>query len=299
MPSTFKLLEPLKPTVVDRPFSVRSKGNPAFECVRLLAGSMDIEEKASGKTIKFRHCNLSVSPRRLGSNTIDKLVDLLFDGDLSKSDAATYLTKSNTQNREFWEELRAEICFCLVAQKRGDHVEAFLHFYRILELVSVALPLIYATKFSDFRKSVQFIKSLSKNDRDQDLSILKYFAEEVSNGGSVFSSLEIDFTFDGLDSSVRDHMKTQLDSFVLSDAKILHTWFPTPTDGVSIKFKSIPSFIVSCRNRLFHNALSNENFKLDKMQGAKALCSVLVGPGLHWFALMVSEILKAEASRYV
>jgi hypothetical protein len=226
-------------------------------------------------------------------------VDLLFDGDLKSSDASAYLTKSKMQNREFWEELRAEICFCLVAQKRDSHVEAFLHFYRILELVSVALPLIYATKFNDFRKGVQFIKSLSQNDRDQDLSILKHFSQEVAQGTSVFSSLEIDFPFDGHDGSVRHHLRDQLNKFVLSDKKILHSGFANQLDGVSVEFKCVSSFIVSCRNRLFHNALSNENFKLDKMQGGAAICSVLVGPGLHWFSLILSEILKVEASRYV
>ncbi len=298
MPSTFRLLEPLPAETLARPFGVRSNGVPVFECLRLLTGALDVEHKPSSKVAKHRYCYLSQKSRRLSVNTIEKIVELAFDGDLSAEEVGTYLTKSANTNRAFWEELRTELCFCLSAKKKQRHVEAFLHLYRIFELVSVALPLIYATKVSDFRDAVRFIKSLSKNERDQDLSILRYFSEEISKSGS-FSGLSIDYSFEEIESSARAYLRTQLDSFVLSSANIFHTGFEIPNDGVSIEFKSVSSFMVSCRNRLFHNAISNENFKLDGMQGSNAICSILIDPGLYWFSLVLSEIMKAEASRYV
>ncbi|NIY80368.1 hypothetical protein HCZ23_12925 [Celeribacter sp. HF31] len=208
------------------------------------------------------------------------------------------MNKAATANRAFWEELRAEISFCLYARKKKSSVEAFLHLYRILELVSVALPLIYTSKFSDFRQAVSFIKSLNKNDRDQDLAILRYFSEEIAKSGEL-SNLTIDYEFSELGEQARSHLRTQLDNLVLSDNKISHSGFANPNDGVSLEFKSVPSFMVSCRNRLFHNALSGENFKIDSIRGPGSLCSILVDPGLYWFSLLLSEILKAEAARYV
>ncbi|MCF2904633.1 hypothetical protein L0666_06520 [Octadecabacter sp. CECT 8868] len=291
-------MEPLPAGTFASPFGVRSNGVPVFECLRLLTGSLDVEHKPSSKIVKHRFCYLSQKSRRLSGNTTEKIVELAFDGDLSAIDAGTYLTRSASTNRAFWEELKTEICFCLSAKKKHRHVEAFLHLYRVFELVSVALPLIYATKVADFRDAVRFIKSLSKNERDQDLSILRYFSEEISKSGS-FSDLSIDYSFDEFDASARAHLRSQLDSFVLSNANISHTGFASPNDGVSIEFKSVSSFMVSCRNRLFHNAISNENFKLDGMQGSNTICSILIDPGLYWFSLVLTEIMKAEASRYV
>jgi len=298
MPSTFRLMEPMPAETIAKPFGVRSNGVPVFECLRLLTGALDIEHRPSNKIAKHRYCYLSQKSRRVSGKTVKKIVELAFDGDLSAVEVGTYLTKSASTNRAFWEELRTEICFCLLAKKKQRHVEAFLHLYRIFELVSVALPLIYATKVADFRDAVRFIKSLSKNERDQDLSILRYFSEEISKSGS-FSGLSIDYSFDKIDSPARAHLRSQLDSFVLSSTKISHTGFASPNDGVSIEFKSVSSFMVSCRNRLFHNAISNENFKLDGMQGSNTICSILIDPGLYWFSLVLSEIMKAEASRYV
>lgn len=298
MPSTFKLIEPNDQGNVVKPFGVRSHGVPAFECLRLLSGAIDVENLTVSKTTKIRYCHLTQKSRRLTGNTIDKIVEVAFDGDLDKADVETYLNKSASSNRTFWEELRSEICFCLVARKQKNHVEAFLHLYRIFELVSVALPLIYATKFADFRDAVRFIKSLSMNERDQDLSILRYFSEEISKGNS-YSALFIDYSFEELELKARTQLRSQLDSFVLNHSSVDHQGFVNQSDGVAIRFQSVSSFIVSCRNRLFHNALSNENFKLDRIHGANSLCSILITPSLYWFGLVLTEILKAEASRYV
>ena len=298
MPSTFELMEPLPAGAVEKPFGARSDGVPVFECLRLLTGALDIKHRPSSKIAKHRYCYLSQKSRRLSGKTVEKIVELVFDGDLRAVEVGTYLTRSAKTNRAFWEELRTEICFCLSAKKKQRHVEAFLHLYRIFELVSVALPLTYATRFADFRDAVRFIKSLSQNERDKDLSILRYFSEAISKSGS-FSDLSIDYSFDKLDSPARAHLRSQLDSFVLSSANISHSGLASPNDGVSIEFKSVSSFMVSCRNRLFHNAISNENFKLDGMHGSNTICSILIDPGLYWFSLVLSEIVKAEASRYV
>lgn len=298
MPSTFELNNPSNITNVEKPFGVRSQGVPAFECLRLLCGIIDLKHNESGKVTKLRYCNLSHKTRRMSNNTIKNIVQLGFDNDLDINSVKTYLTKAGAANQVFWKELRSELCFCILAQKKRNNVEAFLHLYRILELISVALPLIYVTKLNDFRDAVNFIKSLTKNDRDQDLAILKYFSAEIAKN-SDYETLTIDYKFEQLPLSARTHLVHQLNSYVLNDPKIKHEWMDEPNEGVSVNFTSVSSFMVSCRNRLFHNAMSNENFKLDLVGGSSNVCSVMIKPGLYWFGLVLSEILKAEASRYV
>lgn len=298
MPKTFKLGEPLPAESCPRPFGVGGNGVPVFECLRLLSGAVDLTNKNIGSEVKLRYCHLTQAKKRVSSRTIDRIVDTVFDGDLLTDDVRQFLIKAGGENKRFWEELRNELCFCLHANKKGKSVEAFLHLYRILELVSVAVPLIYANKISDFREALKFIKSLNKNDRDQDLAILKYFVEAISKGGAL-SSLSVDFSFENLAQPARTALASQLGSYVFADGKISHSFFETPEDGVSVEFKSVSSFMVSCRNRLFHNAITNDNFKLDPLYGASSVCSVLIGPGLYWFSIVLSEILKAQAARYV
>ncbi|WP_085909986.1 hypothetical protein [Kiloniella majae] len=299
MPSTYKLKEPVPVGATSSPFCVGGRGVPSFECFRILCGSVDIEIKSTGQTSKFRHCYISQQSRRPNKKIIEKIVDVVFDGTLSLSDVETFLKKTRGKNHDFWEELRNELLFCIFAKKRDRNVEAFLHLYRMLELISVALPLIYARKLDDYRDAMKFIKSLSKNNRDSDLAVLRYFTEEIAKGNSTFSRLQIDYSFDGIDTRVATEIETQLSKYIFSDEKIKHTFFMTPNEGVSVGFSSVSLFIASCRNRLFHNASTKNNFKLDPLHGAEPICSVLIEPSLNWFGIILSEIMKSESSKYI
>lgn len=298
MPRTYKLKEPNPERVFPSPFGVGNDGVPAFECLRLLSGLVDLERREDGGVLKLRYCYLSQKNRRPSAKSIDSIIDIIFDGDLSASDAEGFLHRSSNDNRKFFEELSAELCFCITANKKKASVESFLHLYRIFELISVALPLVYASQMADYREAMNFIKSLSASDRDQDLSVLKYFSESIVKRNSTLRSLTIDFPFGVGDRKLSQELIRQLSNYVFHDKKIIYSVFDDES-GVSISFQSIPRFVVSCRNRLFHNAISNENFKLDPLKGANTVCSMMIDPCLYWLSLMYAEIIKAQAKRYV
>lgn len=298
MSKSFQLAEPGASANTENPFGLGGRGEPLFECARLLCGSVDLTRRANSDTVKLRYCHIRQDKIRAKRLVADSIVDLLFDGDLTLHDAERFLTRSSRENRKFWEELRSELCFCLYWRAKGRYVEAFLHCYRILELISVALPLVYASRVTDFRSAVSFIKSLSKNDRDGDLAVLRYFASEISKDGNL-SALSIDFSFSGVPPDVHQELERQITNLVLSERSVQGEIQQPVSEGVRVKFSSVPSFIVSCRNRLFHNALSNQNFKIDALQGPESICKIVIDPTLYWFTFVFVEILKAQAERYV
>lgn len=298
MPRSFQLREPDASVATVNPFGLGAEGAAIFECARLLCGSVDLNKRATGKVVKLRYCHIRQRSVRAKRLVAENLVDLLFDGDLAKEDAEKFLRKAARENRKFWEELRSELCFCLYWRAKGRYVEAFLHTYRILELISVALPLVYASRVADFREAIKFIKSLSRNDRDQDLAVLRYFAVEISKAENL-AQLSIDFPFSKVAPEIHEELGRQITAWVLSERAIDGEMQVPVSDGVKVKFSSVPSFVVSCRNRLFHNALSNDNFKIDALQGAESICKIVVDPALYWFGFVFVEILKAQAERYV
>lgn len=297
MPSTYKLEEPQALNNLAFPFSVANNGVPIFECVRLLSGSVDIKERLTGRLTKLRNCWFTQSIRRPGQRTIASIIEALFDGDLNAEDVKLVLEKSRLENRAFWEEFRAELCFCLSCHRGKNSVSAFLHLYRILELISISVPLVYSSQLSDYRASVSFIKSLSKAERDGDLSILRNFSQALSLNDQ-YRDLFIDFPFSSHDEALRTELKVQLDRCVINE-RIEHEYFAVENTGVKIKFSSVPSFVASCRNRLFHNAISSENLKLDPLRGPDLVCCTLIEPTLYWLCLILAEVFKAKAKRFV
>lgn len=173
MPSTYKIEDALARLGVAAPLGVNDDGVHAFECLRLLTGTVNLEHKSTAKVMRLRYCHLSEGVRRLKANSLTEIVQSAFNSTLSTGDISGYLTKTKSINRGFWENLKAETCLALACEHQSDHTGAFLHIYRILEMSSVALPLFYATAEYDYKKALSFLKDLPSNPRDGDLLYLK------------------------------------------------------------------------------------------------------------------------------
>lgn len=297
MPRHCKLKEPKKIIGPAYPFGLNDKGVPLFECIRLIYGTIDIENKFSGKSLSFRNCFVLNKNNNLGKNWLKSIIDNIFENDLNVEDASSFLKKGSNDNREFWEELKSELCFCLAARKQGLYIDCFLYLYRIIELISIALPLVYASSQPDYKKALEFIKSLSANSRDGDLSIFKTFVKKAEQSGG-YSNIQIDFPFLIDDAPWRAEAKSQIASMVSSERGLSCT-FNEDESVLLVKFSEMPLFFASCRNRLFHNSQSGDNFRLDGLNGANELCRMLVDPTIYWFSLILIEVTKVHAKRYI
>lgn len=297
MPKHCKLKEPKVGFFSTYPFGVNDKGVPVFECIRILFGTIDVENKHTYKTTKLRHCFINQTNNNIGKHSLAFIIERLFDGDLNFDDVKTFLSKGANDNKEFWEEIKSELCLCLVARRNGKYVESFLYLYRLIELISVALPLVYASSQPDYKKALEFIKSLSVSSRDGDLSILKIFVKKAEKSGG-YDGIQIDFPFLNEDTTWRTEFKKQAEAMAASE-KGLTIKFNDDNSEFSVQFSEMPLFFVSCRNRLFHNSQTGHNFKLDELNGAENLCQMLIDPTVYWFKLILIEVVKVHAKRYI
>lgn len=297
MPRHCKLKEPEKVVGPAYPFGVNDKGVPLFECIRLIYGTIDIENKLSGKSLSFRRCFVINKSNKLGKNWLKFIIRNIFEEDLNLDDASSFLKKGSNDNKEFWEELKSELCLCLAARQQRLYTECFLYLYRIIELISIALPLVYASSQPDYRKALEFIKSLSVSSRDGDLSIFKNFVKKAEQSGG-YNNIQIDFPFLIDDAPWRIEAKLQIESMINLERGLSCT-FNDEGSVLLVKFSEMPLFFASCRNRLFHNSNSGENFRLDGLNGASELCRMLVDPTIYWFSLILIEVTKVHAKRYI
>lgn len=296
MPRHCRLVDPLKDRAVAKPFGVGHDGYPIFECIRLLMGTLDVENKRTLRTTKLRRCHLSQTSRSLSNSTIDSLVVKLFDGDLSKDDFGSYLDRGGRENARFWDEVKGEICLCLVAEKDKQHLHAFLHLYRIVELISIALPLVYASTEPDYKKALEMLRSLSINPRDGELAVFKNFANHVAVEGG-YSILLIGYDYNFVDGSWEENASTQFEKYVLDAGRIGEV--REDQSGFDVKFSQVPSLLVNTRNRMFHRLMSGDNFDLDELNGVDDVCATLNRPTLYWLSLVIIETLKAHVKRFV
>ncbi|TAU90976.1 hypothetical protein [Rhizobium leguminosarum] len=297
MPSTFRIKDGLSQLGIRKPFGVNDDGVHAFECLRLLCGTVNLENKANGSVIKLRNCFLTQTVRKLKLNSLKQVVSSAFDGEISIDDAEKYLNKTSGINRDFWMKVKGELCLALACWSEDQHTRAFLHIYRLIEMPSVALPLFYASVEHDYYKSLDFLKGLPQNPRDGDLAIFrKFIAVLAKEGGYQNLRMEVFYSKGNLAWDAR--YTRQIQDYVIS-AERLNSSIDTATSKIDVPYNEFPSFFVTFRNRLFHNMLSAENFDLDKLGGSDAACEPLIKPALNWFTLTLCVILKQNAARYI
>lgn len=295
MPLHCTLVDPLHTRGIIQPYGLGPIGVPMFECIRLLMGTVDVENNKTRKTIKLRKCFVTQSIRRQSNKTLPSLVRTIFDGDLSVEDFGVYLTKGKNENRGFWEKVKGELCLCLVAETSGQHLHAFLHLYRAIELISLALPLVYASTEPDYMVALSLLKSLNTNDGG-DLAVLKSLSKHIAKTGG-YEELSIEYDFKSTDAFWRSEASKQFNKYVLGPAKIGN--IREDKSGFDVKFSNISSLLVNTRNRAFHRMIGAHSFDLDKLNGIDDICQTVTGPTLYWLSLIIIEILKSHSTRFV
>ena len=137
-----------------------------------MCGTVDLQEKNSSKLIKPR-TNFIKPGVNFRLNTTTKISKFIFDNDLSVQDVEDVLKKIRHNNKNFWTNLRDQLCLLLLAFKQKKHVECFLIIYRIFEKISIAVPLIYASIQSEYSKAHKFLKSLNSGSNDGELAAFR------------------------------------------------------------------------------------------------------------------------------
>jgi len=297
MPSAFTLREPSKLNVTESPLGLNDNGYPMFECARILAGSVDIWRKSDERLIKPRQCYLSQKTRTIKKGTLQDIVTTIYgESDIDIDSFARNLRAYGARNRDFWTEINAELCHLIEALYSNRPVDGFLYLYRVHERVSVALPLIYAHSETDFSKALDFMKSLSGEERDGELTVFKSFVSKYFSRIDIYRDLTVDIEFGKNDSDWGKNALSEIKAAMNLDQEKNARKFRADDQNQSIEmdFIDFPVFLVSFRNRLFHYTNSIRNLNLDKIGGTFELCSAVVPPILYCLSQVIAEIIRRQ-----
>lgn len=290
MPVGYQLIEPgVGAYVPTAPFGFGVDGIALHETLRLLTGGANARDQSNGQVVRLTRNELRVGSNRSANPA--GILSIVFEGALSEQDYADFLRVVGARNSAFFQKLRDEITLCLVAKRHGRFTESFLYLYRVLELVSVAFPMLYAMTHKDFYDVHNFLKSLLNSDKDGDLRILQKGVPHISKSGGL-DALLMEFSVAGYDLDYVSTLKRQLNVVV----KPYVSGFEFEDEGdilFRVPFDSAPSLMVTIRNRMFHMKIAEKNLMLGPLGGAERICEMCVGEMMYWFALTYSELVRA------
>jgi hypothetical protein len=296
MSDTLKVVEPLMPHPhLSDQFACGGAVCAPVVIYRLLTGTVNINRAYDGREIRCRH-DFVRQRTSLGRATDRNISTGLFGEDVSIDDAKSFLMKFRSQNVGFFKQLQVEICHCILHLKLNNDVESFLHFYRALERLSVAFPAIYISGQTEFVRVHSFLKDVVSSKDDGELSLISNFCNFIAINSDVLSEYILDFDFDAYDLDQKSRILSEIRAIL--PTKMAEKM--TEENGkISFPYKMVPSFLITCRNRLFHNSNTGQrNFDVDRMGGAAVMCHGLVNAGLHWLALTYIEVVRNRAGRF-
>lgn len=227
---------------------------------------------------------------------MEKKFPKLIAEDMKAKDLAVYIDATKYINKAFYKNILTEISQFILQTERGSHTSSFIFIYRLLEKISYAFPLIYASKSQDFVQSFTLLKELMVGDKEKkELGFFKKFVENLyQNEGIAETSVDIKI------SAVSPDVESQVFRTMkqVCDKDIIHEDTTEPRK-LSIKYCDMGSFIITIRNRFFHNLNGGPtNIKSAEVIDSDLFFSFINPLAMRWLAMVFMEVVTHNISEF-
>lgn len=262
--------------------------------LRLLSGNVELTHNYTNKKIKSRKNYFSSDLAPFANWNTE--FPAYFSDSTSSEDLALFIDNTKYVNRKFYSVILSEVSQFIFHTNRKSHTSAFIYIYRILEKISYAFPLIYTSKTQDFQQSFNKLKELMKGDGEKkELGFFKTFIDMLYSDDSI-SDTSVDIRFSVSDSNVKNQMFQEVKRVTSNDA--IHGDTDEP-DMLSIKYCEMGSFIISVRNKFFHNLNGGaKNIESNKIVDSDKLFSFINPMAMYWIAMVLLEVVSFSLSEH-
>ncbi len=274
--------------------------NPRLQVFRLLSGTASITDTYTNKIYRFRrnyfHLPYKDNNPQIGPQCI---LDLFSGDEITLTEINKMFTTRNV-NYNFFSKVEGEIIRCLIAIRKESYIDAFVHLYRIIECMTYATPLLYASRSKDYIKTYEALKNCFTNTNNGELEFFKTFVEKTFQDEDFFkSTIDLSLSQEEYECD-QDNLRKLI--VKLSQHKDKHLFNGSPEDlefEFKFDFLKFFSFLITLRNRFFHLLQGGwkENISRADTEYPELLFKAIINSGLNWVAIIIFEILKLDISK--
>ncbi|PLK45935.1 hypothetical protein [Emticicia sp. TH156] len=272
---------------------VNERQSPKLILIRGLIGSIKIKHNLYESEFEQSLDYFDLLKTKTHIPPLERLTEYL-GGELSIEELGDIFKNRRflKQNQQFFYKLNNEFSNFFYYENKESHTTAFAFLYRILETISYAFPLIYASKSNDFKGTYSFLKDCLSGNKDKgELGFFKSFIKTIFSEDPLYeSSITINI--------IADNEEIQGLLFRAFDKICIDKNIFSPTDtveprSISIKFAEYSSFIINLRNRFFHLFNSGQpNLQSDDILDADYFFKLVNKQTAYWLSIVLIEILK-------
>lgn len=279
---------------------LEQSSSPRLRVFRLLSGTASATDTYTNKTYRFRRNYFYLPYSDNNPKISTKCILDLFSGEDITLAEINKMFANGAANYTFYSKIEGEIIRCLVAIRKESYIDAFVHLYRIIECMTYATPLLYASRSKDYTKTYETLKSCFTNTNSGELEFFKTFVKNTFQDEDFFK-LTIDLS---LSSEEYECDQDNLRRLIIkhSQYKDGYLFKGRPEDlylDFEFEFLKFFSLLITLRNRFFHllQGGQKENISRVDTEYPELLFKAIINSGLNWVAIIILEILKLDISK--
>lgn len=272
--------------------------SPKVILLRSIIGSVRIKHNLTELEFEQTIDYVDLSNTRAETPPLERLASYL--GNELTADDIGELFKNRKflfQNQNFFDRLNKEFSNYYYYENKNSHTTAFAFLYRILETISYAFPLIYASKSEDYKGTYIFLKECLSGNKDKgELGFFKSFIKVAFKDDPLLeSSITIEIFADT--EEIQNTFYKAIDK-ACPDKDIFSPDDTIEPRSISVKFADYSSFIINLRNRFFHLFNSGQpNLQSDDILDADYFFNLVNKQTAYWLSILMFEILKHSIER--
>lgn len=189
----------------------------------------------------------------------------------------------NRQNSGVFINILFEFIHAIYAEEMKEHLKSFIHIYRLYEHMAFMFPLMYLKINSSYSQTYDSLKKFFSDGGDSELKFGKQFIDKLLGTSLLKSS--VDFSFSKNTEENKRIIKSVGYEHLVSD----------PNNLFSIPIGEIWDFVITIRNRYFHNLHGMGNsITAQNISDPDSFFSGINTFSLHLFSLIYLHILLSR-----
>lgn len=256
--------------------------------IRLITGNLDVKSSSKEKIIAQRNNYMILGGKKSRSNLTNVHLDL----QISAQQLERFLDKTDPKNRTFYAELFMEISRHFWLIHTSNFIGAFLHSYRILEKISIVLPLVWSAKATDYTKSFNALKTIFGENKEGEMKALQKFIAEFIDEQYLLAPCKINFT--SLEPIWRQEaFKTMSKTCRMVGVDINNS---SPPNSIDLKYVDVIPILITTRNMYFHRLTGKgSSFGFAEIPDPDSYFNDICNLTTNWLLFIIGQIMVYEA----
>lgn len=254
-----------------------------LELFRLLTGISSFKCLINNDIVIQRN-NFSVIPFKFNKNLNYRI------GRYISTDPILMQKKlTNNENRGFYDEILNEFYCYFYEINLNNHTNGFLHLYRILERIAIALPLVYAACNNNYKGIYSDWKKFINDEKTGELKVIQKFISSFVDNTILDQTFDID-----IKNMPNNWHENHFNAFL----KLKGFQSSIPYNKITYKYNDLIELTIKIRNSYFHALTgANNSFTANEIISSSHFFKVINPFICNWLSFLIIKILKMEINR--